>query len=501
MRIIVALAISALAIAGCTRVVAERWQDGSVRRSGTVVDGFQTGRWTYHYQGGAVAAEGGFAMSMQEGEWVYRHPGGQVSSRGLYAHGLKQGAWSYFRPDGSLQTTGAYHNDRQDGAWTSFAADGKTITAVGWYVRCVPDGPWLELAADGSIASAGIHIAGVRVGPWRLAGSAPPPQLPTGWTSATGQAPFTTVVSDASGRRRLAYATFDGADWLVDSHGPAPIALRLSGPSTQVATSGPLFEAAVAPAPAPAPVVAPAVAEAPVNSMSAIVPSAEQPPPLPEGVEADPVPAPAAAALEPAAILPGLWTTDQEEKAGRVIDRYRGEKPDPTAYVGEAPLGTSRARTAWHGKALPQTRFLGADGQVLDLKRWRGKAVAVVVMRGFSGQVCLYCAAQTAALAEAATHLRGLGLEVLVVYPGPAEAVPTFVRAVAALNGKPPELPVALDPGLQLVRKLELGGNLALPATFLLDRDGVVRWTYVGTSIADRPSVRDLERAVEGLRP
>jgi len=59
---------------------------------------------------------------------------------------------------------------------------------------------------------------------------------------------------------------------------------------------------------------------------------------------------------------------------------------------------------------------------------------------------------------------------------------------------------VALDAGLTLVRGLEIAGNLSLPATFILDRDGVVRWTYVGTSIADRPSVPDIEKALEGVR-
>jgi peroxiredoxin len=495
MRILLALALAALAGSGCTRVVSERWPDGSPRRSGTVVDGVQVGRWIYHHPSGHLAAEGGFAMSMQEGEWIYRHPDGGVRSQGAYAHGLREGAWSYRRPDGSLQTTGSYHHDRQDGRWTSYRADGRTVAAVGWYRRGIPDGPWLEFAADGSPATAGVHVAGLRVGPWRIAGAAQPGQLPTGWRQNAGDPRFSSEITDAAGRRQIAVATVDGQEWLIDAHGPEPIALRLAGPEIATASSGPLFaDLPVLATPPPAAVV---VEE--VNSMSATAPAADQPAPLPEGVDLDPVPPPAAAALEPAAILPGLWTTDQEDKAGRVVERYRGKQADATAYAGEAAVGTSRARPAWHGRPLPQTRFLGADGQVLDLKRWRGTAVAVVVMRGFSGQVCLYCAAQTAALAEAAPRLRGQGLEVLVVYPGPAEAVPAFVRAVAALNGKPPELPVALDPGLQLVRKLELAGNLALPATFLLDHEGVVRWTYVGTSIADRPSVEDLARAVGEL--
>lgn len=495
MRLLLLVATLAILSSGCTRVVAERWPDGTPLRSGEVVDGVQAGRWTYHHPGGAVAAEGAFAMSMQEGEWTYRHPGGAIEAQGHYAHGLKQGAWIFNRPDGSPRTTGSYRDDRQEGMWTSWSADGRTVAAVGWYQRGIPDGPWLEFAADGSVATAGVHVAGVRVGPWRLAGRTVMHALPTTWRLATDDPRYTYEVRDAAGRRQFARLVLDGVEALLDARGAVPIALRLAGPTITVLSGGALpGEVTV---PASVPVEPPAVGA--VNSMSAIVPAAAQPPPLPAGLEAEPQPAPATAALEPVAILPGLWTTDQEEHAGAVLARYRGGPAGSTTYSGEAPADASRARPAWHGKPLPQTRFLGADGQVLDLKRWRGKAVAVVVMRGFSGQVCLYCAAQTAALAEAAPRLRELGLEVLVIYPGPAESVPAFVRAVAALGGKPPELPVALDPGLQLVRKLELAGNLALPATFLLDGAGAVRWTYVGTSIADRPSVADLERAVADL--
>jgi peroxiredoxin len=35
--------------------------------------------------------------------------------------------------------------------------------------------------------------------------------------------------------------------------------------------------------------------------------------------------------------------------------------------------------------------------------------------------------------------------------------------------------------------------NIAKPATFVLDEDGVVRWRYVGTNKADRPP---LEKAL-----
>jgi peroxiredoxin len=116
----------------------------------------------------------------------------------------------------------------------------------------------------------------------------------------------------------------------------------------------------------------------------------------------------------------------------------------------------------------------------------------VVVLRGFSGQVCLYCAAQTAALCNRIADIRKAGAEVVVVYPGPAEAVPTFIQAVGNLRKEPPPIPVALDVGLLLVRSLDIEDSLARPTSLVLDRSGKVRYAYVGKTIADRPSVDDL---------
>jgi hypothetical protein len=281
--------------------------------------------------------------------------------------------------------------------------------------------------------------------------------------------------------------------------GDGPVAIALPGggeryalADASVTLGADLRLAAVG---APPPPEAPAEG---VTSMSVVVPPSEQPPPLPAPVSDIALP-PAAADLSPIAVLPGLWTTDQEAKAPRMLARARGDD-DASDLYGDVPAGVDRSNRSLHGKPLPQTRFLGGDGAALDLAAWSGKRVVVVVMRGYSGQVCIYCAAQTLALAEAAPRLREQGVETLVVYPGPPSAVPVFLQAVASLGGKPTAIPVALDAGLTLVRGLEIGGNLSLPATFILGPDGAVRWSYIGTSIADRPSIEDLDRALAGIR-
>ena len=49
--------------------------------------------------------------------------------------------------------------------------------------------------------------------------------------------------------------------------------------------------------------------------------------------------------------------------------------------------------------------------------------------------------------------------------------------------------PIFLDINLQTVDELGIRADLAKPSTYIIDRQGKVRFAYVGESIADRPTV------------
>ena len=69
---------------------------------------------------------------------------------------------------------------------------------------------------------------------------------------------------------------------------------------------------------------------------------------------------------------------------------------------------------------------------------------------------------------------------------------------VTELEGDLP-IGVLYDPDLELVTRMGIESELAIPSTFILDLDGVVRYAYVGTSIEDRPPAKDLLEAVKEL--
>ena len=144
------------------------------------------------------------------------------------------------------------------------------------------------------------------------------------------------------------------------------------------------------------------------------------------------------------------------------------------------------------GRPLPMTRFIGSQGSVVDLNDWKGKKnVVLVILRGFSGAVCLSCTGQTLAINENLEHFAEREAEVFFVYPGPRDGVPKFIEAVSDLRGSRDSLPVELllDIDLRVVREFKIEGKLAKPTTIILDKKGIVRFAHVGRTNTDRPTV------------
>lgn len=153
----------------------------------------------------------------------------------------------------------------------------------------------------------------------------------------------------------------------------------------------------------------------------------------------------------------------------------------------------------WKGQKLPVAKFVDASGKLVDLAAFTGKkAVVLVFMKGFYSQgICVYCTRQTSELAKTAKDFNEAGAEILVVYPGAEEHINAFVKSVREYEKSDDprfQLPfkVLLDINQDVVRALKIDGDLAHPTSFILDKDGVVRFQYVGRSLSDRPKAATL---------
>ena len=165
-----------------------------------------------------------------------------------------------------------------------------------------------------------------------------------------------------------------------------------------------------------------------------------------------------------------------------------GVSPAPVSG-GKLPTG-NKLGSALVGQQLPQSRFLLDGGDVVDLAQSR-RHTLLVIMRGFSGTVCLYCATQTAAIANEMERFAAADVDLLVLFPGPEDTIMAFLDAVGQLRAEQLPLRVALDVNQILVRGLGVEGELARPTSLLVNPEGTIVWAYVGSDMDDRPSVAD----------
>ncbi len=95
-------------------------------------------------------------------------------------------------------------------------------------------------------------------------------------------------------------------------------------------------------------------------------------------------------------------------------------------------------------------------------------------IRDLDGEVV---AISTDKLSEAAYVVEALGLEFPILYD--------------------PEATVVTDYGVFDLLK----DGLATPSTFLIDKEGNIRWKYVGKTISDRVSAQQMITKLKQLRP
>jgi len=158
---------------------------------------------------------------------------------------------------------------------------------------------------------------------------------------------------------------------------------------------------------------------------------------------------------------------------------------------------------------LSDITFTEVDGQQKKLSDYISddvNNVVLVVTRGYGSYVCLYCATQTSRLIANYDKFKERNTEVVVTFPVSKKEDSGKVseladKAIEFTDAKPESVPfsILLDVELNAVNQLGIKDALAKPATYIIDRNGDVRFAYVGSSITDRPSIKSLLTQVDSL--
>jgi len=150
------------------------------------------------------------------------------------------------------------------------------------------------------------------------------------------------------------------------------------------------------------------------------------------------------------------------------------------------PAAAERPLAPWTGGPTPALALKDLDGQVRDLAGLRGRVVVI----NFWATWCEPCRDELPSLNRLREHFAGMPFEVLAVDVGEGEA-----RVREFLVKTPVAFPVLLDRDSAALKPWGVRG---LPASFILDPGGQIRYSFLGQrDWADD----DVKTAVRSLLP
>ena len=144
----------------------------------------------------------------------------------------------------------------------------------------------------------------------------------------------------------------------------------------------------------------------------------------------------------------------------------------PCSAAGVSEVGTEA------GSYAPPFTLTDISGRAVSLESLRGQ----VVLLNFWSMLCAPCMAEMPSLNRLFLTLKDKGLQVIAVSIDPSDKP---VRDYVAKNNI--AFPVLLDTGKEVYGKAYAGP--ALPATYLIDRNGIIVENFSGLEVWDAPEM------------
>ena len=140
--------------------------------------------------------------------------------------------------------------------------------------------------------------------------------------------------------------------------------------------------------------------------------------------------------------------------------------------------------------------IVSGEGELQLSDEYAQGPVVLVVLRGYPGYQCPLCSEQVGSLVKAAEQLEELAQRVILVYPGEPSLLEQHAEEFMGANVLPAPLVLVRDPGMKMVSDWNLRWTApretAYPATFIIDRQGKVRWAKISRSHGDRSTAEEI---------
>jgi len=136
------------------------------------------------------------------------------------------------------------------------------------------------------------------------------------------------------------------------------------------------------------------------------------------------------------------------------------------------------------GDTAPNFRLNTLEDKPVELKQLTAKQpVVLVVLRGWPGYQCPVCTRQVQDFIRKRDDFAARGVQVLMVYPGPANKLKEHAQEFVQDKQWPAEYLFVMDPDYSFTKayglRWDAARETAYPSTFIIDRENKVRFAKV----------------------
>jgi thioredoxin-dependent peroxiredoxin len=154
------------------------------------------------------------------------------------------------------------------------------------------------------------------------------------------------------------------------------------------------------------------------------------------------------------------------------------------------------AETPAVGAKAPDFTLSTPTGKTVQMsKELQGHNLVLVLLRGFPGYQCPFCAKQVHDFVDHAADFAAKNVRVLLVYPGPPADLDQHAKDFLAKQSElPANIVLVTDPDYTMTNAYGLRWDAphetAYPSTFILDKNQTVLFEKIGHSHEDRLSAQ-----------
>lgn len=158
------------------------------------------------------------------------------------------------------------------------------------------------------------------------------------------------------------------------------------------------------------------------------------------------------------------------------------------------------------GDPAPDFTLNSVEGKPVRLSEVAAKSpVAIVVLRGYPGYQCPFCQRQAQDFIRNAAAFEAAGVQVILIYPGPPEALDVRAGEFMKSAALPDSIQLLIDPGYTFTNlyglRWDAPRETAYPSTFLLDHAGTIFYLQAARLHGGRASAATTLEYFKQLRP